>query len=399
MGYFVLKKESLRKKMPPKKKVVEEEKIRLGRPGNTLKMGIVGLPNVGKSSTFNLMSKLQAPAENIPFCTIDPNIAKVPIPDARYISLVDHWKPKSKVPASLQIVDIAGLVSGASTGEGMGNAFLSNINGVDGIYHVVRAFEDENVSHYENSVDPIRDMETIHNELIAKDLQWIEGKLEVLEKNIKRCNDKKSVEDKVILDKVKEVLDNKRWVKDENWNFKEVEVLNECLFLTSKPVIYLVNIGDKEYEKKKNKWLLKIKEWINKNCQGMMIPYSVAYEQEHLEDEGRSACMIDKIINHGYKSLDLIHYFTCGEDEVKCWTIRKNTKAPQAAGVIHTDFEKGFISCDVTKYEDFMEHKSEAKLKSLGLVKQQGKEYVVLDGDILFFRFNVAKGGKAAGKK
>lgn len=152
-------------------------------------------------------------------------------------------------------------------------------------------------------------------------------------------------------------------------------------------------------KKKKNKWLLKIKEWIQKNCNGMMIPYSVSFEQQHLEDEDRSRCMIDKIINQGYQSLDLIHYFTCGEDEVKCWTIRKDTKAPQAAGVIHTDFEKGFISCDVTKFDDFTEHKTDAQLKAHGLIKQQGKEYVVTDGDILFFRFNVAKGGKAAEKK
>jgi obg-like ATPase 1 len=241
--------------MPPKKKVVEEEKIRLGRPGNTLKMGIVGLPNVGKSSTYNLMSKLQAPAENIPFCTIEPNIAKVPIPDERYNFLTEHWKPKSKVPAQLQIVDIAGLVAGASTGEGMGNAFLSNINGVDGIYHVVRAFEDENVSHYEASVDPIRDMETISSELIAKDLQWIENRMEALNKLITRANDKQAIAEKEVLDKVQAVLEAKRWVKDEKWNLKEVEFLNTCLFLTSKPVIYLVNIGDKEYEKKKNKWL------------------------------------------------------------------------------------------------------------------------------------------------
>lgn len=385
--------------MPPKKKEVVEEKIRLGRPGNTLKMGIVGLPNVGKSSTYNLMSKLEAPAENIPFCTIDPNIAKVPVPDARYNALTEHWKPKSKVPASLQIVDIAGLVSGASTGEGMGNAFLSHINGVDGIYHVVRAFEDENVSHYEASVDPIRDMETISNELIAKDLQWIENKEEGMRKLIERANDKKAVAEKEMLDKFKEVLENKRWIKDEKWNMKEVEFLNTCLFLTAKPVIYLVNIGDKEYEKKKNKWLLKIKEWIAKNVNGMMIPYSVAFEQENLNNEDRSRCMIDKIINQGYSSLDLIHYFTCGEDEVKCWTIRKDTKAPGAAGVIHTDFEKGFISCDVTKYDDFMEHKSDAALRAVGLIKQQGREYVVNDGDILFFRFNVAKGGKAAEKK
>jgi len=189
------------------------------------------------------------------------------------------------------------------------------------------------------------------------------------------------------------------WVKDEKWSLKEVEVLNECLFLTSKPVIYLVNIGDKEFEKKKNKWLLKIKDWIENHCKGQMVPYSVAFEQEHLEDEDRSKCCIDKIITLGYKSLELIHYFTCGEDEVKCWTIRTDTKAPQAAGVIHTDFEKGFISCDVTKYDDFLEHRSDAQLKAHGLIKQQGKEYVVTDGDILFFRFNVAKGGKAAGKK
>jgi len=385
--------------MPPKKKNVEEEKIRLGRPGNTLKMGIVGLPNVGKSSTFNLMSKLTVPAENIPFCTIDPNIAKVPIPDKRYDTLVEYWKPKSKVPAHLQIVDIAGLVAGASTGEGMGNAFLSNINGVDGIYHVVRAFEDENVSHYENSVDPIRDMMTIHTELIAKDLQWIEGKMPILVKSITQKNDKRSVEDKEILDKAKAVLDANRWIKDEKWSLKEVEFLNECLFLTSKPVIYLVNIGDKEYEKKKNKWLLKIKQWIAEFNQGMMVPYSVAFEQEMLNSEDRSRCMLDKLITEGYNSLHLNHYFTCGEDEVKCWTVRKDAKAPQAAGVIHGDFEKGFISCDVTKFDDFVEHKTDAQLKAHGLIKQQGREYVVMDGDILFFRFNVAKGGKAAGAK
>lgn len=276
--------------MPPKKKEVAEEKIRLGRPGNTLKMGIVGLPNVGKSSTFNLMTKMQAPAENIPFCTIEPNTAMVSIPDTRYNNLVDHWKPKSKVAAALKVVDIAGLVSGASDGEGMGNAFLSHINGVDGIYHVVRAFDDENVSHYENSVDPIRDMETISKELLAKDLQWIENKLQSYEKHLKRGPEKKILEEIEMYKKFQSVMEAGVWVKDEKWNLKEVEVLNECLFLTSKPVIYLVNIGDKEFEKKKNKWLLKIKEWIEKHCKGTMVPYSVAFEQEHLEDEDRSKC-------------------------------------------------------------------------------------------------------------
>lgn len=237
--------------MPGKKKEVVEEKIRLGRPGNTLKMGIVGLPNVGKSSTFNLMGKMQAPAENIPFCTIDPNIAKVSVPDSRYNTLTEYWKPKSKVAAALQIVDIAGLVSGASTGEGMGNAFLSHINGVDGIYHVVRAFDDENISHYEMTVDPIRDLETISKELIAKDLQFLEQKMEAVDKLLKRNADKKALADKENIEKFKTVLEAGRWIKDEKWNMKEVEILNEFLFLTSKPVIYLVNIGDKEYEKKK----------------------------------------------------------------------------------------------------------------------------------------------------
>jgi len=380
--------------MPPKGKKPEETKIELGRPGNTLKMGIVGLPNVGKSSTFNLMSKLSVPCENIPFCTIDPNTAKVEVPDERFKFLTEHWKPKSRVAGSLQCVDIAGLVAGASTGEGMGNAFLSHINGVDGIFHVVRAFEDENVSHYEDSVDPLRDMSTISTELIAKDIEKLEKKIEAAEKLIKRNNDKQALKDREYLTKVEECLGSGKWIKDEKWNMLEVEFLNECLFLTAKPVIYLVNIGNGEYAKKKNKWLLKIKEWIASNVTGQMIPYSVAYEQEHLTAEDRSGCMIDKILTAGYAVLDMMHYFTCGEDEVKCWTIRRNTKAPQAAGVIHTDFEKGFQSCDIMKYDDFKEHKNEAVMKGLGLVKQQGKEYVVMDGDILFFRFNVAKGGK-----
>ena len=233
--------------MPPKK-TDTEEKIQFGRPGNTLKMGIVGLPNVGKSSTFNLMTKLNVPAENFPFCTIDPHLAKVPIPDERYNKLVDMFKPKSKVPATLQIVDIAGLVRGASTGEGMGNAFLSNINGVDGIYHVVRAFDDDNVSHYEDSVDPIRDMQTITDELVLKDLQQLEGKMAEVDKLIKRSNDKQALKEKEVLDKANEVLRANRWIKDEKWNMMEVEILNECLLLTAKPVIYLVNILVPEFE-------------------------------------------------------------------------------------------------------------------------------------------------------
>jgi obg-like ATPase 1 len=271
--------------MPPKgKKAAEEIKVELGRPGNTLKMGIVGLPNVGKSSTFNLMSKLSVPAENIPFCTIDPNTAKVEVPDKRHAWLVEHWKPKSRAPASLQIVDIAGLVSGASTGEGMGNAFLSHINGVDGIFHCVRAFDDENVSHYENSVDPIRDMCTIRDELVAKDVEKVEKKIRACDIEIAKRNTKEAIKEREHLVKVEACLAAGRWIKDETWTFQEVEYLNDCLFLTAKPVIYLVNIGDTDYEKKKNKWLLKIKEWIAANVKGQMIPYSVAFEKDHVSN-------------------------------------------------------------------------------------------------------------------
>lgn len=379
--------------MPPKK-TDTDEKIQFGRPGNTLKMGIVGLPNVGKSSTFNLMTKLNVPAENFPFCTIDPHLAKVPIPDERYNTLVDMFKPKSKVPATLQIVDIAGLVRGASTGEGMGNAFLSNINGVDGIYHVVRAFDDDNVSHYEDSVDPIRDMQTITDELVLKDLQQLEGKMVEVDKLIKRSNDKQALKEKEVLDKANEVLRANRWIKDEKWNMMEVEILNDCLLLTAKPVIYLVNILVPEFEKKKNKYLLKVKKWIDEHCPGVMVPYSVQYEQDNFDAEDKSKSMIEKIIQLGYQSLDLIHYFTAGEDEVKCWTIRRNTKAPKAAGIIHTDFEKFFVSSDVMKYDEFVESGSEVALKNEGKVRQQGKEYVVQDGDIMFFKFNVSKGKK-----
>jgi len=212
-------------------------------------------------------------------------------------------------------------------------------------------------------------------------------------------NDKRSVEDKEMFDKVKAVLDSNRWIKDEKWSVKEVEFLNECLFMTAKPVIYLVNIGDKEYEKKKNKWLLKIKNWIAEFNQGIMIPYSVAFEQQMLNAEDRSKCMLDKLITEGYNALYLNHYFTTGADEVKCWTVRKEAKAPQAAGVIHGDFEKGFISCDVTKFDDFVEHKTDGQLKAHGCIVQKGKEYVVEDGDILFFRFNVARGKLAKREK
>jgi obg-like ATPase 1 len=386
--------------MENKKKAVEPPKVLLGRPGNSLKMGIVGLPNVGKSSTYNLLSKLSAPAENYMFCTIEPNKAKVEVPDARFDKLVEIYKPKKSVQASLTILDIAGLVKGASQGQGMGNSFLSHIQSVDGIFHVVRAFDDEEVQHYEGEVDPIRDLDIIQFELMEKDKVTLAKNIDELEKVISRTNKKEEKEEKAVLDRVMELYNENKNVRDVNWNYKEIEILNKYLFFTAKPVVYLVNISEQEYIKKKNKWLGKIQQWINAHGGGKIIPYSVAYEQklfdasdakkEEMIKANGADSSLGKIITAGYHSLDLIHYFTGGEDEVKCWTIRKGLKAPGAAGVIHTDFERGFISADVTKYEDIDRLGSENEVKKAGLVRTEGKNYEVQDGDIIYFKFNVS---------
>uniref|UniRef100_H2Z0M5 Obg-like ATPase 1 n=1 Tax=Ciona savignyi TaxID=51511 RepID=H2Z0M5_CIOSA len=335
-----------------KKKEIETPPLILGRLGTSLKIGIVGLPNVGKSTFFNVLTKSQAAAENFPFCTIDPNESRVPVPDERWEFLVNFHKPASKVPAFLSVVDIAGLVKGASEGQGL-NAFLSHISGCDAIFHMTRAFDDA-------------EFETL-------------TKIKML------------------------LVDEKRPVRDGEWGSKEIDVLNDHLFLTSKPQIYLVNLSEKDYVRKKNKWLMKIKTWVQEHdSSAILIPFSGAFElklselgedgerESYLKEEYKDAVSsaLNKIIVTGFKALGLEYFFTAGVDEVKAWTIKKGTLAPQAAGRIHSDFEKGFIMAEVQKFADFKELGSETAVKAAGKYRQQGRNYIVEDGDIIFFKFN-----------
>merc|ERR1712121_168493 len=396
----------------PKKKGEEEEKvILLGRMGTNLKIGIVGLPNVGKSTFFNVLTKTSiAAAENFPFCTIDPNESRVPVPDARFDFLVEHHKPASKVPAFLNVTDIAGLVKGASEGQGLGNAFLSHIKSCDAIFHLCRTFEDAEITHVEGEVDPIRDLDIINEELRLKDVDGFNKVFADIKQKFER-GEKKLKSEYEILCKINKVLvEEERHIRFGDWNAADIEVLNKHLFITAKPMIYLANLSEKDFIRKKNKWLVKIKEYVDKHDPGAtIIPISGAFEQTYLElededakkkylEDNKCASTLDKVITQGYKALGLQYFFTAGPDEVKAWTIQKGTKAPQAAGRIHTDFEKGFIMAEVMNYADFKEEGSEAATKAAGKYRQKGKDYTVEDGDIIFFKFN-AGAGLTAGKK
>jgi obg-like ATPase 1 len=391
--------------MPPKKGKVEEKNPPIiGRIGTNLKVGIVGLPNVGKSTFFNVLTKSQANAENFPFCTIDPNESRVPVPDDRWEWLCNFYKPESKVPAFLNVVDIAGLVKGASEGQGLGNAFLSHISACDAVFHMCRVFDDIEVTHIEGEVDPVRDLQIIYDELRLKDIQYLEAVIDKMERNVLRgAADKQKKLDYECLKKIMDLLQDGKHLRFTQWNEKEIEVLNQHLFLTAKPMVYLVNLSENDFLKKKNKWLPKIKAFVDQNDPGaVIIPFSGAFELKLLDMEAPdrgdylkevgATSSLDKIIKTGYKALQLEYFFTVGDDEVKAWTIQKGTKAPQAAGRIHGDFEKGFIMAEVMKYDDLKAEGTEAAVKAAGKYRQQGRNYVVEDGDIILFKFNAGAG-------
>lgn len=365
-----------------------------------MELGIVGLPNVGKSTLFNaLCNKIAAESRNYPFCTIEPNVGIVSVPDSRLTELYEIYKPKKLTPATLKFIDIAGLVRGASEGEGLGNKFLANIREVDAIIHLVRCFEDENIIHVDNTVNPIRDIQTINIELILSDIEVLNKKMEKLKKQAK--GDKSLNEHIAVLG---ELL---CWLEDGNVakSFKVAdefkEAINSLGLITSKPVIYSANLKEEDCKigLENNQNFQNLKKFAEQEM-SVVFPICAKIEEDvagmqneekmlFLNEIGLKESGLDRIIKASYKTLGLISYLTAGEDEVRAWTIKKGTYAPKAAGKIHSDFERGFICAEVISYNDFIKYKNMAEAKENGAVRTEGKNYIVKDGDIITFRFNV----------
>lgn len=366
-----------------------------------LKAGIIGLPNVGKSTLFNAITKKNILAANYPFATIDPNVGVVTVPDQRLEVLNDMYMPERLIATQYEFIDIAGLVKGASTGEGLGNKFLANIREVDAIVQVVRCFEDKDIIHVEGNLDPTRDIEIVNYELILSDLEIVENRLSKIEKKATTSNDKDGLYEVALLKRLKEILSEGKMLRLESFDEKESKLIKTYNLITNKPFIYLANVSEEDLLTNDNPYVNKVREYAsNEKSSVVLMCAKIESELSELDEESKKEFLrdlgiqnsgLDSLIHNTYHLLGLKTFFTVGSDEVRAWTFKDGMTAPECAGLIHTDFQKGFIKAEVMSYDDLVEYGSEIKVKEAGRARLEGKDYIMQDGDICLFRFNVTK--------